>query len=72
MTTDPPRVLLADCHMQASWVLCDTAEDGEIALEKIRPAEYDVVVLDLMMPKVNGYQVIEALRELSRRPASLS
>jgi DNA-binding response OmpR family regulator len=79
MTTDPPKVLLADddpairplitAICKRLGFVCDTAEDGEVALEKIRSAEYDVVVLDLMMPKVNGYQVIEALRELPRRPA---
>ena len=79
MTTDPPKVLLADddpairpliaAICKRLGFVCDTAEDGEVALEKIRSEEYDVVVLDLMMPKVNGFQVIEVLRELPRRPA---
>ena len=79
MTTDPPKVLLADddpairpliaAICKRLGFVCDTAEDGEVALEKIRSEEYDLVVVDLMMPKVNGFQVIEVLRELPRRPA---
>jgi DNA-binding response OmpR family regulator len=79
MTTDAPRVLLADDDpalrplitviCKRLGFVCDSAPDGEVALEMIRAAQYDVVVLDLMMPKVNGYEVIEALRELPKRPA---
>ena len=47
---------------------CDNAEDGTVALEKIRTEKFDVVLLDLMMPKLNGYQVIDALREMEERP----
>ena len=47
---------------------CDHAEDGSVALEKIRSESFDVVLLDLMMPKLNGYQVIEALRDMKERP----
>jgi DNA-binding response OmpR family regulator len=77
--TDVPKVLLADDDpairplivvlCKRLGFICDEAYDGEIALEKIRSAEYVVFLLDLMMPKLNGYQVIEALRELPRRPA---
>src|SRR5687768_2312471 len=48
---------------------CDGARDGEEALEKIRSKRYDVLLLDLMMPKVSGEQVIAALREMKVKPA---
>jgi len=41
----------------------DTAEDGEEALYKLDINEYDLVLLDIMLPKVNGIAVCKALRE---------
>jgi CheY-like chemotaxis protein len=38
------------------------------ALEKIREARYDLMLLDLMMPRMNGYQVIDALIGMPDRP----
>jgi sigma-B regulation protein RsbU (phosphoserine phosphatase) len=38
------------------------AEDGEVALEMLRRGEFDLVLLDVMMPKVDGYQVLEQLK----------
>lgn len=39
------------------------AEDGEEALEKIRACDFDAVLLDIRMPKIDGFGVLEALRE---------
>lgn len=38
------------------------AEDGETALELMRSQPFDLVLLDIMMPKMNGYQVLEHLK----------
>ncbi len=40
-----------------------TAFDGEEALERVRSADPDVVILDLVMPKLNGLEVLKRLRE---------
>jgi two-component system, OmpR family, alkaline phosphatase synthesis response regulator PhoP len=40
-----------------------TAEDGQEALETARRERPDLVFLDLMMPRKNGFQVCEALKE---------
>lgn len=37
------------------------AEDGVQALELMRAQRFDVVLLDIMMPRMNGYQVLEAM-----------
>lgn len=42
----------------------ETSPDGEIGLEKATDGEFDVVVLDIMMPRRSGYEVV---RELRRR-----
>lgn len=39
----------------------DTASDGQEALEKLRSGRFDVVVLDVMMPRVNGYDVLRQI-----------
>jgi len=44
-----------------------TAEDGEAALRQVREALPDVVLLDLIMPKVQGFEV---LRRLKQDPAT--
>ncbi len=39
-----------------------TAADGRMALEKMRQHQYDLILLDIMMPEVNGYDVLEAMQ----------
>ena len=38
------------------------ADDGESALELLRTQDFDLVLLDVMMPKVDGYQVLQRLK----------
>jgi DNA-binding response OmpR family regulator len=42
----------------------ETAEDGETGLEMIAASRYDAVLLDLMMPVLDGFEVLRQLREL--------
>lgn len=46
----------------------DCAYDGEEALEKIQNNEYDIVLLDVMLPKLDGFQVCQQVREFSDVP----
>lgn len=46
----------------------DCAYDGEEALEKIQNNEYDIVLLDVMLPKLDGFQVCQHVREFSDVP----
>ena len=43
----------------------DEAEDGPSALEKIQSNQYDIVLLDIKMPKMDGLEVLEKAREVS-------
>ena len=46
----------------------DCAYDGEEALQKLRENEYDMVLLDIMLPKLTGLEVCQQLREFSNVP----
>lgn len=41
----------------------DNVFDGEEALDYLNSAEYDLVILDVMMPKINGYEVLKTMRK---------
>jgi len=41
----------------------DSATDGETALAKLGSSHYKILILDLMVPKVNGFQIIDYIRE---------
>ncbi|MEA2236928.1 MAG: two-component system, cell cycle sensor histidine kinase and response regulator CckA [Thermoanaerobaculia bacterium] len=43
-------------------VVVDSATDGDVALRKLRERSYDSIVLDLMLPKVNGFEVVRDLK----------
>src|ERR1035438_7506764 len=45
------------------WEVCGEAENGKVAIEKVRALQPDVVTLDWQMPVMNG---LEAAREISR------
>ena len=46
----------------------DCAYDGEEALEYAKKCEYDLVLLDVMLPKLDGFQVCQQIREFSDMP----
>jgi two-component system, OmpR family, response regulator ResD len=46
----------------------DTAEDGRLALERFEAWEPDLVVLDLMLPQVDGMEVLTRIRQTAPTP----
>ncbi|HEX9985315.1 MAG TPA: response regulator [Thermoanaerobaculia bacterium] len=63
---DPAIRRLVEKLLARHGVDIDTASDGRLAVEKLEHGEYSVLVLDLMVPEVNGFEVIEFLK-LHRR-----
>ena len=54
--------------LQQDGMEVDCAYDGEEALELARKTEYDAVLLDVMLPKMDGFQVCQSIREFSHMP----
>ncbi len=54
--------------LEQEGIEVDCAYDGEEALNMAREKEYDMVLLDLMLPKVNGLEVCQQIREFSDMP----
>ena len=46
----------------------DCAYDGEEALNMVKEKEYDIVLLDVMLPKLSGFEVCQSIREFSSVP----
>jgi adenylate cyclase len=73
MSQDGPALLVVDDNEDNLYTLTQrlrregyqrlsTARDGHQALELLRSRPFDLVLLDVMMPELNGYQVLEALK----------
>ena len=80
MESRKPRVLVVDDEpairalvakiVERAGLEVDTAADGSIAIQKLAERDYAAIVLDLMMPIVDGYELIEHLKRRSGpRPA---
>jgi CheY-like chemotaxis protein len=63
------RALVAKIVERAGFSV-DVAADGQEAVDKIARAEYAVIVLDLMMPAMSGYEFVEYLQQRGgKRPS---
>jgi DNA-binding response OmpR family regulator len=55
------RTLLAT-NLEEEGFAVETAEDGRQALDTLRAEKFDVVLLDILMPEMDGYQVLQAIK----------
>ncbi len=70
---DDPLIRLSLRDMLKAWgYACDHAEDGELAWELALQYEYDLILLDLNLPKLDGLSLCRRLRaRLERQPLIL-
>lgn len=61
------RNLLARVAQRAGFAV-ETAKDGQEALEMIQQKHYAIAIVDLMMPRMNGYELLERIATMNPRP----
>ena len=59
---DPAIRRLVEKLLTRSHIRIDTAPDGRTAIDKLRSQTYSVLVLDLMVPELNGFEIIDFLK----------
>lgn len=59
---DPAIRRLVEKLLTRRHFLIDTAHNGLEAVDKLRSGKYSVLILDLMVPELNGFEVIEFLK----------
>ena len=73
-----PRILVVDdervmvkgikFNLENEGYQVETGSDGEEAVDKARTGQFDLIILDLMMPKIDGLQACMKIREFSNVP----
>jgi len=73
-----PRILIVDDDMHLRKLVltygemdgytCEEAENAALALEKIANTQYDLVLLDVMMPGIDGFELLTEIRRQSQMP----
>lgn len=65
---DPDISFLVESHLKSEGFDVTAAQDGEKALQYFNDSAFDLVLLDIMLPKVNGKEVLKTIRETSSVP----
>ncbi|CAJ1184235.1 OmpR family DNA-binding response regulator [Companilactobacillus paralimentarius DSM 13238 = JCM 10415] len=61
---DEPAILeLIEYNLESNDYQVSTATDGEMAFEKVSNGDFDLMLLDQMLPKMNGMEVLKKMRE---------
>ena len=78
MATVPARVLVVEdernirelvcLHLRHEGYACEAEADGAVALERVRTEPFDLLVLDVMLPGLDGFEVCREIRRTSQTP----
>lgn len=47
---------------------CDEADNGESAISLVEKNDYDLIIMDIMMPEMDGYQAVREIKEIKNIP----
>lgn len=61
---EKPILNLIRISLSNAGYFCDTAEEGNEALEKIDNGKYDLILLDVMLPGIDGFELMDYIRPL--------
>ena len=67
---DPDIRTLMEAILEAAGHNVTLAADGQEALSKLKRRSYDLIVLDIMMPSMSGYEVLEQIRAIPSRAST--
>ena len=62
--TDTVSAMIAELLSEAGFEV-NLAADGKAAVERIREREYDLILLDLALPEMDGFEVLEEIKNSS-------
>lgn len=62
---------LVECQLSLEGYDVTTANDGVNAIEILRKNSFDVVLLDVRMPRMNGIEVLQELHKLNLHPRTI-
>ena len=57
------RRIVRNLLKESGFADCDEAEDGVVALQKLRTSNFDFVVSDINMPNMNGFQLLAEIKK---------
>jgi len=63
-----PLAHALELKLQHEGFAVQTADNGQAGLELIKSGNFDVVLLDIMMPVMDGFQVLETLKDMENKP----
>ena len=50
-------------HLELEGAMCETAENGKLALEKLQYRKFDCIISDIRMPEMSGTDLLAVVRE---------
>lgn len=65
LIVDDEEIVIRSCQriLSGSGYVIDTAPDGREALRKVDETGYDIIILDIMMPNLDGLEVLQQVKE---------
>ncbi|MDR6844375.1 CheR family methyltransferase [Flavobacterium granuli] len=60
----PLNQLLIKIILEEFGFQCDIAENGKVAIEKLKENSYDIILMDILMPEMNGFEATDYIRNI--------
>jgi DNA-binding response OmpR family regulator len=65
---EPDILLMLRVSLEGAGFTTALAADGDVALQRVRAEAFDLILLDVMMPVLDGWGVLEALQDAADSP----